>query len=101
MILRRWLARVRIRLRGAAAEGELDEEFRTHLEIVVEENLDRGMTAREAARAARRSLGVTAPTDPTTFAAAVCFLLATALAGALLPARRAARTDPMAALRTE
>ena len=34
-------------------------------------------------------------------AAAVCFLLATALAGASLPARRAARTDPLAALRTQ
>ena len=43
----------------------------------------------------------TSPTDPTTFAAAVCFLLATALAGASLPARRAARTDPLAALRTQ
>ena len=43
----------------------------------------------------------TAPTDPTTFAAAVVFLLAAAVAGAWLPARRAARTDPMAALRAE
>ena len=43
----------------------------------------------------------TSPTDPTTFAAAVCFLLATALAGASLPARRAARTDPLAALWTQ
>ncbi len=43
----------------------------------------------------------TAPTDPTTFAAAVCFPLATALAGASLPAWRAARTDPLAALRRE
>ena len=58
MILRRWLASVRTRLRGAAAESELDEELRTHLEMVVEENLERGMTEREAARAARRSLGV-------------------------------------------
>ena len=41
----------------------------------------------------------TAPTDPTMFTAAVVFLLAVAIAGAWLPARRAARTDSMAALR--
>ena len=43
----------------------------------------------------------TEPTDPPTFAAAAVFLLASAVAGAWLPARRAARTDPMAALRAE
>ena len=43
----------------------------------------------------------TEPTDPPTFAAAAALLLGTAVAGAWLPARRAARTDPMAALRAE
>ena len=38
MILRRWLASVRTRLRAAAAERELDDELRTHLEMAVEEN---------------------------------------------------------------
>ena len=57
MILRRWLASVRTRLRGAAAEHELDDELRTHLEMAVEENLARGMSEREAARAAHRDLG--------------------------------------------
>ena len=57
MILRRWLASVRTRLRGAAAEHELDDELRTHLEMAVEENLAQGMSAREAARAAHRDLG--------------------------------------------
>ena len=43
----------------------------------------------------------TAPTDPASFTAAAVFLLAAAVAGAWLPARRAARTDPMTALRAE
>ena len=58
MILRRWLASVRTRLRGAAADQELDDELRTHLEMAVEENLARGMSEREATRAAHRDLGV-------------------------------------------
>ncbi len=59
MILRRWLASLMTRLRGSAAEREIDEELRTHLEMAVEENLARGMSEREATRAAHRSLGVT------------------------------------------
>ena len=58
MILRRWLASLRTRRRGAAAERELDDELRDHLEMAIEENLDRGMNEREATRAARRALGV-------------------------------------------
>ncbi len=42
-----------------------------------------------------------APTDPTTFAVAAVLLFAAAAAGAWLPARRAAATEPMMALRTE
>ena len=57
MILRRWLASVRMRLRGAAADQELDDELRTHLEMAVEEHLARGMSERAATRAARRDLG--------------------------------------------
>ena len=41
------------------------------------------------------------PTDPATFSAAVVFLLAAVIAGAWLPARRVARTHPMAVLRAE
>ena len=58
MILRRWLASLRRRLRGAAAARELDEELATHLEMAIEDNLARGMSEREATRAAHRSLGV-------------------------------------------
>ncbi len=42
-----------------------------------------------------------APTDPQTFAAVTASLVAVALAAVYLPSRRAARSDPMAALRAE
>lgn len=41
------------------------------------------------------------PTDPATLASVAALLLATALAASYLPARRAAGTDPMIALRSE
>jgi putative ABC transport system permease protein len=44
--------------------------------------------------------GIT-PTDPLTFAAAPLVLILTAIVASYLPARRAARVDPVVALRTE
>jgi putative ABC transport system permease protein len=41
------------------------------------------------------------PTDPPTFAVGMVVLSAVAVLAAVLPARRAARTDPMAVLRNE
>ncbi|HSR99163.1 MAG TPA: ABC transporter permease [Kofleriaceae bacterium] len=41
------------------------------------------------------------PIDPVTFAAVACAIVAIALAAMVLPARRAMRLDPMAALRTD
>ena len=49
----------------------------------------------------RRILVGISPTDPLTFGSVVVLLLGVALAACLLPARRAARVDPMIALRAE
>jgi putative ABC transport system permease protein len=57
------------------------------------------LLAYAAARGMRALLFGVAPSDPATFAAAVAVALAMAFAGSLLPALRAVKVSPMAALR--
>ena len=55
-------ARLRAIIRRGAAERELDEELRFHLEMETEKNLRLGMTAAEARRRALRDFGGVQPT---------------------------------------
>jgi predicted permease len=54
-----------------------------------------------ASRAIKAALFGVSPADPPTLAAAVLIMSAAMLAGSAIPARRATRIDPMAALRCE
>jgi ABC-type antimicrobial peptide transport system permease subunit len=54
-----------------------------------------------ATRLLRSMLFGVAPSDPLTFAAGLALIAVVALIASLLPARRAATTDPMVALRYE
>jgi ABC-type antimicrobial peptide transport system permease subunit len=61
-----------------------------------------GLTASWAAtRALKTALYGITPTDPTTFASVAGLLAMVALAACLIPARRAARVDPIVVLREE
>lgn len=57
MWLRSFAARVLGLFRSTHLEHDLNDELHVHLEMLVEENLRRGMAADEARYAARRSLG--------------------------------------------
>jgi hypothetical protein len=61
MRVSRRLSAFRLRLRSLfrrnAVERELDDEIRYHLERQIEQNLTKGMSAKEARYAARRVLG--------------------------------------------
>jgi predicted permease len=59
------------------------------------------LAALPIARAAEAMLFGVAPGDPTTYALAVAMLMLVAAAAAWVPARRAARTDPLRALRAD
>src|SRR6266568_3650069 len=55
--LRTFLHRLAALFRRRRLEGDLDEELRSHLEMAVERNLRKGMTAEDARREALRSFG--------------------------------------------
>jgi ABC-type antimicrobial peptide transport system permease subunit len=59
------------------------------------------LTALASTRALRSMLFEVSPTDPLTLGVVAVLLAAVALVASLVPARRAARTDPMVALRAE
>jgi len=54
-----------------------------------------------AGRTMQALLAGVSPSDAPTFAAAAALALGTALAGSILPARRAVRVDPVNAIRAE
>ena len=55
--VREWMKRVAGMFRKRRRDAELEEELAAHLEMLAEENVDRGMTPEEARRAARIALG--------------------------------------------
>jgi predicted permease len=55
--IRASLARIAALLRTSKLDAELDEELRSHIELAIEENLQRGMSRKEARTAALRSFG--------------------------------------------
>src|SRR5258708_12023645 len=55
--LRMFGARLRNLFRKRQLDGDLDAEFREHLEMLTEENLRKGMAPQEARYAARREFG--------------------------------------------
>jgi ABC-type antimicrobial peptide transport system permease subunit len=59
------------------------------------------LVAAFATRALVKLLFEIKPDDPVTFIAIAIVFLVVALVGCVIPARRAARVDPMIALRTE
>ena len=55
--VRRFVLRLRNALRPASAEADLAREVASHLALVEDEHVRRGMTAEEARLAARRAFG--------------------------------------------
>jgi putative ABC transport system permease protein len=91
-----------VRLAIGAAPADVVRLFVGEGAVLTAVGLACGLVGALAAHRAMTSLlfGVTA-TDPSTFAAVAGALAFVALGASYVPARRAARVDPMAALRTE
>ena len=86
---------------GAAASNVLGMIVREGMLLVLVGTAAGMAAAFAAARLLRNLLFEVGPSDPLAFGAAAVFVLVITLAASTLPARRAARIDPMAALRNE
>jgi putative ABC transport system permease protein len=84
---------------GARAEGVLAMVVRDALRLAAAGATAGLLGAVAASRLLRGVLHEVSPTDPATFAGAALALVAVALAASLAPALRAARVDPLVALR--
>ncbi len=91
-----------VRLAIGAAPTDVVRLFVREGAMLTATGLVCGLVAALGANRAMASLlfGITA-TDPSTFAAVAGALLIVALGASYVPARRAARVDPMTALRTD
>jgi ABC-type antimicrobial peptide transport system permease subunit len=101
MVTRR-TAEIGVRMALGAQRGDVVRLVLNESLLLVLIGAALGAWAAHASRSLFQSLlfGVSASDERATFAAA-CILLATALLASFLPARRAARIDPMSALRQE
>ena len=86
---------------GAEARRVMSMILRETLSVFTTGMLAGAVLAYAASRLIGSRLFGVAPQDPLTLLLATALLLAVALSAALLPARRASRIDPMAALRQE
>jgi putative ABC transport system permease protein len=86
---------------GASAGGVARMVVRQGMALVAAGTLLGVAGALATSRLLRSLLFQVSPTDPLTLGAASALLLAVALLASWLPARRAARTDPMVALRRQ
>lgn len=91
-----------IRMTLGAQPGDVFRMMLRETMIVVFVGIALGIaTGYDAAQSIRGMLWGVKPSDPLTFAGAACAMISVAAIAAFLPAWRAAKADPMVALRTE